>query len=91
MNIELLLKRGFDYCKIFRLFYILIPIALFSCTEPTDVGEISNGIFVYQNDLTLPLKIINYRGGKVFERTILASISLNRSINSKYNFLKIKI
>lgn len=82
MNIELLLNRYFDDCKVYRLFYILIPIALSSCTEPTDVGEISNDAFVYQNDLTLPLKIINYRGGKIFERTILASRSLNQEVST---------
>lgn len=82
MNIKLLLNRYFDHCKIYRLLYILIPIALFSCTEPTDVGEISNGTFIYQNDLTLPLKVINYRGGKRFERTILASRSLSQEVST---------
>ena len=71
-----------DSFKIHKLLYIIISIFLNSCIEPTDRGEISYGAMIYQNDTSVPIKTINYKDGKRFDRIILASKSLNQKVST---------
>jgi len=46
------------------------------------MGEISYGTMIYQNDTSLPIKIINYKRGNRFERIIRTSKSLNQKVST---------
>jgi hypothetical protein len=68
--------------SISRLYFIVIAALLYSCGEPTDVGEISHATMIYQNNTSVPIKLINYKGGKRFDRIILASKSLTQKVST---------
>ncbi len=57
---------------------------LFSCGEPTDVNEITTGSLIYTNNTAGPVKIINYKGIKKFERIIPISKSLIQKNSTQY-------
>lgn len=71
-----------DNFKMYRLLYILILLSLCNCREPTDKGEIFYYTIIYKNDTSAPIKIINYKSGKRFDRIILASKSLSQKVST---------
>ena len=80
LQFSMIKQNNFKMCY---LLFILIPFFLYNCTEPTDRGEISYGTMIYQNDnSSIPIKIINYKGGNRFERIIAASKSLNQKVST---------